>query len=38
MGGDLIYAHDGEEAIFELTLPLYIARPHALHSRQEAAS
>jgi signal transduction histidine kinase len=37
MGGDLIYAHDGEEAIFELTLPLYIAQPQTLHARQEAA-
>jgi signal transduction histidine kinase len=37
MGGDLIYAHDGEEAIFELTLPLYVAQPRVLHSRQEAA-
>lgn len=36
MGGDLVYAHDGEEAIFELTLPLYVARPQAL-TRQEAA-
>ncbi len=37
MEGDLTYAHDGEEAIFELTLPLYIAQPRALHTRQEAA-
>ncbi len=27
MGGDLIYAHDGSEAIFELTLPLAVAEP-----------
>jgi len=37
MDGDLIYAHDGDEAIFELTLPLYLAEPQALPTRQEAA-
>ena len=37
MRGDLIYAHDGEEAIFELTLPLYLAPAHSLRTRQEAA-
>ncbi len=37
MGGDLIYAHDGEEAIFELSLPRYIAAPQQLPARREAA-
>jgi len=37
MAGDLTYAHDGEEAIFELSLPLYVAEPHDLQTRREAA-
>ena len=37
MGGDLTYSHDGEEAIFELALPGYIAEAQDLAARQEAA-
>lgn len=37
MDGDLTYAHDGHEAIFELSLPLFISRPVALDTQREAA-
>ena len=38
MKGDLTYSHDGEEAIFELALPTYIAQPQDLAAaRREVA-
>ncbi|NND03941.1 MAG: HAMP domain-containing histidine kinase [Acidimicrobiia bacterium] len=38
MKGDLTYSHDGEEAIFELSIPTYIAQPQDLAAaRREAA-
>ncbi len=38
MKGDLTYSHDGEEAIFELALPTYLAQPQDLATaRREAA-
>ncbi len=38
MDGDLIYAHDGEEAIFELSLPLHLAQPDDIDTRREATA
>lgn len=38
MEGDLIYAHDGEEAIFELKLPLFLAQPQDITTRREATA
>lgn len=37
MEGNLTYAHDGDEAIFELTLPISVAQPQDLTARREAA-
>jgi signal transduction histidine kinase len=37
MDGDLTYSHDGEEAIFELVLPRFVAQPEELETRREAA-
>jgi len=37
MDGDLTYSHDGEEAIFELVLPRFVAEAQDLETRREAA-